>query len=174
MSAQPTQHRVWRVGADIDTDQLAPGAYMKFGIEEIARHCLQGVRPEFAAAVRPGDVLVAGRNFGIGSSREQAAAALVHLGVQAVIAPSFNGLYFRNAFNVGLLLVTCERADEIGEGERVSLDLAARQVLRAGGEALPCAEVPGFLLDMVRAGGLMNLLKSRLADGSLARHPLRA
>ena len=70
------QHgRVWRVGADIDTDALAPGAYMKFGIDEIARHCLQRVRPDFAAGVRPGDVLVAGPNFGIGSSREQAAAA---------------------------------------------------------------------------------------------------
>jgi len=173
MSA-PTQHRAWRVGADVDTDQLAPGAYMKFGIEEIARHCLQGVRPEFAAEVRPGDVLVAGANFGIGSSREQAAAALVHLGLAAVIAPNFNGLYFRNAFNVGLLLITCERAGEIAEGEAVTLDLERRLVLRASGDALPCAEVPGFLLDMVRAGGLMNLLKRRLAEGSLPRHPMRA
>jgi len=174
MTTPATRHRVWRVGNDVDTDQLAPGAYMKFGIEEIARHCLQGVRPEFASSVRPGDVLVAGSHFGIGSSREQAAAALVHLGVAAVIAPNFNGLYFRNAFNVGLMLVTCERAAELQEGESVTLDLPGRHVLRANGDALPCAEVPGFLLDMVRAGGLMNLLKRRLADGSLARHPLRA
>ena len=117
------QHgRVWRVGADIDTDALAPGAYMKFGIDEIARHCLQRVRPDFAAGVRPGDVLVAGPNFGIGSSREQAAAALVRLGVAAVVAPSYNGLYFRNAFNVGLLLLTCPHAARLVEGERVSLD----------------------------------------------------
>ena len=111
MTDQATTHRVWRVGADIDTDALAPGAYMKFGIDEIARHCLQRVRPEFAAQARPGDVLVAGPNFGIGSSREQAAAALVRLGIAAVIAPSFNGLYFRNAFNVGLLLLTCGQAE---------------------------------------------------------------
>jgi 3-isopropylmalate/(R)-2-methylmalate dehydratase small subunit len=110
MTDQPTAQRVWRVGADIDTDALAPGAYMKFGIDEIARHCLQRVRPEFAAQARPGDVLVAGPNFGIGSSREQAAAALVRLGIAAVVAPSFNGLYFRNAFNVGLLLLTCAPA----------------------------------------------------------------
>ena len=106
-----TSHKVWRFGADIDTDQLAPGAYMKLGIEGIAPHCLEVVRPEFAAAVRPGDVIAAGPSFGIGSSREQAAAALVKLGVRAVIAPSFSGLFFRNAFNLGLLLLTCREAE---------------------------------------------------------------
>ena len=88
-----SEHRVWKFGADIDTDALAPGAYMKLGIEGIAPHCLEAVRPEFAGAVRPGAVIAAGPNFGIGSSREQAAAALVHLGVKAVIAPSFSGLF---------------------------------------------------------------------------------
>lgn len=158
-----TTHRVWRVGADIDTDALAPGAYMKFGIDEIARHCLQRVRPEFAGEVRPGDVLVAGPNFGIGSSREQAASALVRLGVAAVIAPSFNGLYFRNAFNVGLLLLTCEQAGILAEGERVTLDPAAGRIVRAGAapSELHCETVPAFLLEMVRAGGLLNLLKQR-------------
>lgn len=163
MNDQTTTHRVWRVGADIDTDALAPGAYMKFGIDEIARHCLQRVRPEFASQVQPGDVLVAGPNFGIGSSREQAAAALVRLGVAAVIAPSFNGLYFRNAFNVGLLLLTCEQAATLAEGERVTLDPVAGRIGRPGGapDALHCETVPGFLLDMVQAGGLLNLLKQR-------------
>lgn len=158
-----TTHRVWRVGADIDTDALAPGAYMKFGIDEIARHCLQRVRPEFAGQVRPGDVLVAGPNFGIGSSREQAASALVRLGVAAVIAPSFNGLYFRNAFNVGLLLLTCGQAGILAEGERVTLDPAAGRIGRAGAapSELHCETVPAFLLEMVRAGGLLNLLKQR-------------
>ena len=80
-------HRVWKLADDIDTDVLAPGHAMKFGIEHIARHCLQSVRPAFAQEVRPGDVLVAGANFGIGSSREQAAGVLVHLGIAAVIAP---------------------------------------------------------------------------------------
>lgn len=163
MTDQATTHRVWRVGADIDTDALAPGAYMKFGIDEIARHCLQRVRPEFAAQARPGDVLVAGPNFGIGSSREQAAAALVRLGIAAVVAPSFNGLYFRNAFNVGLLLLTCEQAETLQEGERIALDPAAGSIRRAAGEPseLHCDAVPAFLLEMVRAGGLLNLLKQR-------------
>ena len=93
MSAMSETHRVWRLGADIDTDLLAPGHAMKYGIETIAKHCLETVRPEFAREVRPGDVIVAGPNFGIGSSREQAAEALVLLGVAAVIAPSYSGLY---------------------------------------------------------------------------------
>ncbi|SSW66037.1 3-isopropylmalate dehydratase [Achromobacter agilis] len=163
MTDPSTTHRVWRVGADIDTDALAPGAYMKFGIDEIARHCLQRVRPEFAAQARPGDVLVAGPNFGIGSSREQAAAALVRLGIAAVVAPSFNGLYFRNAFNVGLLLLTCAQAETLAEGERITLDPAAGRIGRVQGEPaeLHCDAVPGFLLEMVQAGGLLNVLKQR-------------
>lgn len=164
MTDHTSAHRVWRVGADIDTDALAPGAFMKFGIDEIARHCLQRVRPEFAAQVQPGDVLVAGPNFGIGSSREQAAAALVRLGVAAVIAPSFNGLYFRNAFNVGLLLLTCPQAEALSDGERITFDATAGRVGREQGgthSELHCETVPAFLMDMVRAGGLLNLLKQR-------------
>ena len=156
-----TAHKVWKFGADIDTDQLAPGAYMKLGIAEIARHCLEGVRPEFAAHVRPGDVLVAGPNFGIGSSREQAAGALVELGLKAVIAPSFSGLYFRNAFNLGLLLITCPQAGVLQEGEAVGLDFERRQLLRASGEALTFEAIPDFLLDMVAAGGLLQQLKQQ-------------
>ena len=160
-----TKHKVWKLGADIDTDQLAPGAYMKLGIEGIAPHCLEGVRPEFAGQVQPGDVIAAGPNFGIGSSREQAVGALVKLGVKAVIAPSFSGLYFRNAFNLGLLLLTCPEAEQLQEGEQVALDLAHLpdiRVLRADGSRLPCDPIPGFLLDMVEAGGLLNQLRQRL------------
>lgn len=163
-----SQHRVWKLGADVDTDQLAPGAYMKLGIDGIAPHCLEGVRPEFAAQVRPGDVIAAGPNFGIGSSREQAAGALVHLGVRAVIAPSFSGLYFRNAFNLGLLLLTCPQAETLAEGQTLSLDLDRLQLHTASGRVLACEPIPGFLLDMVAAGGLMNQLRQRLA---LQRRP---
>lgn len=155
-------HRVWKLGADIDTDALAPGAYMKLGIEGIAPHCLERVRPEFAAAVRPGDVLAAGPNFGIGSSREQAPAALVRLGVAAVIAPSFSGLFFRNAFNVGLLLLTTPQAEQLQEGELVALDLQALTVTSSTGVCMACEPIPDFLLDMVAAGGLLNQLKKKL------------
>lgn len=155
-------HKVWKIGADIDTDQLAPGAYMKLGILDIAKHCLEGVRPEFAAQVQAGDVLVAGPNFGIGSSREQAADALVKLGVKAVIAPSYGGLYFRNAFNLGLLLLTCKNAALIEEGEQVALDISQSAVVRANGQRLACDPIPDFLIAMVQAGGLLPQLKLRL------------
>ncbi|MBM3390290.1 MAG: 3-isopropylmalate dehydratase [Betaproteobacteria bacterium] len=155
-------HKVWKLGADVDTDQLAPGAYMKLGLLEIAVHCLEGVRPEFAAGVRPGDVIAAGANFGIGSSREQAAGALVQLGVKAVIAPSYSGLFFRNAFNLGLLLLTCRQAPVLEEGESVNLDLSTRAVVRANGQRLDCEPIPDFLLAMVQAGGLLPQLKARL------------
>jgi 3-isopropylmalate/(R)-2-methylmalate dehydratase small subunit len=161
-------HRVWKLGADIDTDQLAPGAYMKLGIEGIAPHCLEGVRPDFAPNVRPGDVIAAGPNFGIGSSREQAAGALVQLGLKAVIAPSFSGLYFRNAFNLGLLLLTCREAETLREGERITLDLQALTVTSEGGAVLRCDPIPDFLLDMVRAGGLLNQLRQRLGRARAA------
>ena len=155
-------HRVWKVGADVDTDQLAPGAYMKLGIHDIAKHCLEGVRPEFAAEVSLGDVLAAGPNFGIGSSREQAADALVKLGVKAVIAPSYSGLYFRNAFNLGLLLLTCKDAELLQEAEQISLDLDQWAVVRSNGQRLACDPIPDFLVAMVEAGGLFPQLKLRL------------
>ena len=157
-----SKHRVWKLGADIDTDVLAPGAYMKLAIAGIAPHCLEAVRPEFAAAVRPGDVIAAGPNFGIGSSREQAAAALVHLGIRAVITPSYGGLFFRNAFNLGLLLLTTPDAEQLREGEAVALDLQRLTVTSAEGRCLACEPIPQFLLDMAAAGGLMNQLRTRM------------
>jgi 3-isopropylmalate/(R)-2-methylmalate dehydratase small subunit len=156
-----SSHRVWTFGPDIDTDALAPGAYMKLGIEGIAPHCLEAVRPEFAAAVQPGDVIAAGPNFGIGSSREQAAGALVQLGIKAVIAPSFSGLFFRNAFNLGLLLLTTEGATQLQDNEIVEWDVASLTLTRDSGADLVCAPIPEFLLDMVAAGGLMNQLRKK-------------
>ena len=155
--------RTWRLPAEVDTDQLAPGHTMKHGLDVVARHCLEGVRPEFAADVRHGDVLVAGPGFGIGSSREQAASVLVHLGVAAVVAPSYAGLYFRNAFNVGLLLLTCADALRIEDGEAIKFDARAGRITRDDGHVLDCDPIPAFLLDMVEAGGLLPQLKLRLA-----------
>ena len=155
--------RTWRLPAEVDTDQLAPGHTMKHGLDVVARHCLEGLRPEFAADVRHGDVLVAGPGFGIGSSREQAASVLVHLGVAAVVAPSYAGLYFRNAFNIGLLLLTCADALRIEDGEAIKFDARACRITRDDGHVLDCDPIPAFLLDMVEAGGLLPQLKLRLA-----------
>ena len=155
------KHRAWKLGADVDTDALAPGAWMQHGVDVIARHCLESLRPDFAAGVRPGDIVVAGSNFGIGSSREQAAAALRHLGVAAVIAPSYAGLFFRNAFNLGLLLLTCPGCDVIHEGEKIAFDARSGTVTRQHGEVLRADPIPPFLLDLVEAGGLLPQLQRR-------------
>ena len=156
--------RVWRLPADVDTDQLAPGHAMKHGVDVISRHCLERVRPEFAAGVRPGDVVAAGPNFGIGSSREQAAAVLVHLGVAAVVAPSYGGLFFRNAFNLGLLLLTCAQAGRIADGSTLEIELPRRALVLDDGRSLTIEPIPDFLLDMVRAGGLLPMLKQRQTE----------
>jgi 3-isopropylmalate/(R)-2-methylmalate dehydratase small subunit len=156
--------RVWKLPADVDTDQLAPGATMQHGIEVTARHCLQSLRPEFAAGVQRGDVIVAGPHFGIGSSREQAATVLVHLGVSAVVAPSYAGLYFRNAFNVGLLLLSCPQAELIEDAEAITFDARSGLITRADGSVLACEPIPGFLLDRVEAGGLLPQLKEQLKE----------
>lgn len=163
MNAGTPTHRVWRLGADIDTDVLAPGHAMKHGIERLAQHCLEAVRPEFARQVKAGDVIVAGPNFGIGSSREQAAEVLVSLGVAAVIAPSYGGLYFRNAFNLGLLLLTCAEAERLQDGDRIALDVSAPTLTAPDGHVLACEPIPGFLMDMVQAGGLLKQLQRRFA-----------
>ncbi|MEO6626233.1 MAG: 3-isopropylmalate dehydratase [Burkholderiaceae bacterium] len=156
-------HKIWQVGEDIDTDALAPGTYMQHGIETIAQHCLENRLPEFASQVRRGDVLVAGPNFGIGSSREQAASALVYLGVAAVIAPSYGGLFFRNAFNLGLLLLTCPQVEALRGQQQLVIEEPALVLRLPAGERLVCAPVPDFLLEMARAGGLLPQLKQRLA-----------
>jgi 3-isopropylmalate/(R)-2-methylmalate dehydratase small subunit len=160
-------HKVWHLGADVDTDALAPGAYMQHGIEVIAQHCLENLLPDFPREVKPGDIIVAGPNFGIGSSREQAAAALVHLGVAAVIAPSYGGLFFRNAFNLGLLLLTSPDTETLRNQEllaHVSIDL---EVSFNPEKPIKTAPVPDFLLDRVRAGGLMNQLRQQYGKNAI-------
>jgi len=155
--------RAWVFGDNVDTDVLAPGQYMKFGIEEIAKHCLEAVDPTFAANVKPGDVVVGGRNFGAGSSREQAPQALKALGVEAVIALSFAGIFYRNALNLGLAVVECADAGRIHAGDDVAVDPAAGRIEnRTRGETLACAPIPAHLMAMVRDGGLLPHLEKRL------------
>jgi 3-isopropylmalate/(R)-2-methylmalate dehydratase small subunit len=163
MSATIQWHTVWHLGDDVDTDALAPGAYMQLGVDGIAPHCLENLVPAFARDVRPGDVIVAGRNFGIGSSREQAAAVLVHLGVAAVISPSYGGLFFRNAFNLGLLLLTCPDIDTLQGQPELAIEQTPLQLVLPDGRAVACEPVPDFLLAMAQAGGLLPQLRQRLA-----------
>ena len=159
----PRAGRAWVFGDDLTSEVLAPGRYMKFGIEEIAKHCLESVEPRFASEVRPGDVVVGGRNFGAGSSREQAAGALAHLGVAAVVAPSFAGLFYRNAFNLGLPLLVCAQAQSILPGDFLEVDIEAGRIDNLTQRAtLACEPIPAHLLPLIRDGGLLGHLEKRL------------
>jgi 3-isopropylmalate/(R)-2-methylmalate dehydratase small subunit len=162
--------RAFVFGDDIDTDVLAPGIYMKAPIATLAAHCLEAVDPDFAKSVRPGDVVVAGRSFGIGSSREQAAQALKELGVAAVLARSFGGIFYRNALNLGLPALVCPDTARIRAGDRVTVDAAAGVVRNATtGEELTAQPLPAFLLEMIADGGLVPHLEKRFAAQRAAR-----
>ncbi len=156
--------RAWVLGDDVDTDALAPGRYMRLPIGELARHCLEGIAPDFAGAVRPGDVVVGGENFGIGSSREQAAEALRHLGVVAVVARSFAGIFRRNAINLGLPTLVCADAGLIRAGERIEVDLeGGRLVLPDRAAVVAFRPLPAVLLELLADGGLVPHLEKRFA-----------
>ena len=157
----------WVLGDNVDTDAIAPGRYMKFGIEEIAPHCLEAVLPEFARSVKPGDIVVGGRNFGTGSSREQAPAALKHLGVAALVAESYAGLFYRNAINLGLPALVCAQARRIRAGDELRVDAEAGHIEnRTTGETLAAEPIPAFLMQIVRDGGLLAHLEKRLRTTS--------
>ena len=156
--------RTWVFGDNLDTDVIAPGRYMKFGIEEIARHCLESVAPSFSTEVRRGDIVVGGRNFGVGSSREQAPEALKHLGVSVLIAESFAGLFYRNAINLGLPAVVCAQAKRIRPGDELDVDLERGRIAnRTTGDTLECEAIPPFLMTIIRDGGLLPHLEKKLA-----------
>ena len=162
-----TGGRAWLFGDDIDTDVLAPGRYMKGPVEELARHCLESVDAEFAAGVEAGDFVVARANFGIGSSREQAAQVLTLLGVAGVIAQSFGGIFYRNAFNLGLPAVICPETGRVGARDRLVLDAEAGQLRNlTAGETYACEPVPTHLMVLVRDGGLIAHLERRLKSAA--------
>ncbi|HZM34521.1 MAG TPA: 3-isopropylmalate dehydratase [Burkholderiales bacterium] len=157
--------KAWVFGDDIDTDVIVPGRYMKLGIEEIAKHCLESVLPHFAKEVRPGDAVIAGRNFGAGSSREQAPEALKHLGVSVLIAESFAGIFYRNAINLGLPAVACPQARRVRQDDDLEINLEDGKVHnRTTGETLDCEPIPEFLMTIIRDGGLLPHLEKKLAQ----------
>jgi 3-isopropylmalate/(R)-2-methylmalate dehydratase small subunit len=159
--------KAWVFGDNVDTDAIAPGRYLKFDIGEVARHCMETIEPAFASTVRNGDIVVAGRNFGAGSSREQAPAALKHLGISALVAESFAGLFYRNALNLGLPAVACAEAKKIRAGDRVRVDAERGRIENlTTGETLACETIPAHLMQMVRDGGLLAHLEKRLARTS--------
>ena len=164
--------RLWRLEGTIDTDVLAPGYYMKSPLPELATHCLEAVRPDFAHSVDQGDVILANANMGVGSSREQAAEVLKYLGIAAVIAPSFAGIFYRNAINLGLPVFTIDEASmdipTLVDGAKVRLDFdtAKLQVLDDA-ISINLIPLPNFLKELILDGGLVPHLEKRFqTEGS--------
>lgn len=158
--------RAWKYGDDINTDVIFPGkyTYSVFEPEEMARHALEDLDPDFAQQVKSGDVIVAGRNFGCGSSREQAATCLKYAGIQAVIAKSFARIFFRNAINQGLpVLQSEEAADSIESGEEIEIDFASGKIKTEKG-VLPFSPFPESVLGILEEGGLIPYTRKKLKE----------
>jgi 3-isopropylmalate/(R)-2-methylmalate dehydratase small subunit len=151
-------------GDNVDTDVILPGPYMNLSEpQQLAAHCLEGLDPGFATKVRPGDILVAGRNFGCGSSREHAPIALKACGLSCVVAKSFARIFFRNAINVGLpVIVAPEAVDHIEDGQVVSVDVGRGRIV-AGTRESAAQRFPPFIQELIDAGGLEHFVRARLA-----------
>jgi 3-isopropylmalate dehydratase small subunit len=160
--------KAWTFGADVDTDIIIPARYLTTtDPQELAAHCMEPVSPDFPRLVRPGDVVVAGKNFGCGSSREHAPVALKGCGVAAVVAPTFARIFYRNAFNVGLPAIeSAAAAAAIRAGDEVEINLAAGRIEnRTQGESYAFLPIPAFMMELVAAGGLMAWLKNQKGKG---------
>ena len=156
--------RVWKYGDGVNTDVIFPGKYTYSLKEptEIAAHALEDLDPKFAVEAQPGDVIVAGRNWGNGSSREQAVTALKYKGIAAVVAKSFARIYFRNGINQGLLLITCpEAVDAAYSGDVLEVDLA-NNVIRLNDREYPFPPLSATALGIISDGGLVQHIRKKL------------
>jgi 3-isopropylmalate/(R)-2-methylmalate dehydratase small subunit len=157
--------RAWKFGANVDTDAIIPARYLNTSDErELASHVMEGIYPGFAKKVEKGDVIVAGDNFGSGSSREHAPLAIKSAGISCVIASSFARIFYRNAINIGLTIMECPGAvAEIVTGDRLRIDLGKGTIenLRSGRvfQAIP---YPDFMREIIAKGGLVEYVRSRL------------
>ena len=155
--------RAWVFGDNVDTDQIISGKYLTLrDPDEMAKHVFEAARPEFPSGVRKGDVIVAGKNFGSGSSREEAPVVIKRVGISIVIARSFARLFFRNAINIGLPVLECKNYARIVEGDIVEADLEAgilKNMTR--GDTFPASKMPKFLLNMLETGGALEAYRRR-------------
>lgn len=157
--------RVWKYGDNVDTDVIIPARYLNTSDPgELAKHAMEDLDPSFAASVMPGDLIVAGRNFGCGSSRQHAPMALKAAGVSAVLAVSFARIFFRNAVNIGLPVVEVESIqEEVEQGDVLELDLLSGTVANERtGKVLSFVPLPSFLLEIVELGGLAEYVRRRV------------
>jgi 3-isopropylmalate/(R)-2-methylmalate dehydratase small subunit len=156
--------RVWKLGDNIDTDVIYPGKYLPIiDAPEMAKHALEGYDPEFPKKIKAGDIIVAGFNFGCGSSREQAATCLKYAGIACVVAKSFSRIFFRNAINQGLALVQSKEApDHIQDGQTISIDFTGGEIVSPNHEKFSFPPLPDFLMGILNDGGLIPHVKKSL------------
>ncbi|WP_302156871.1 3-isopropylmalate dehydratase small subunit [uncultured Dialister sp.] len=154
--------KVWRYGDNIDTDVIIPARYLNtFDPKELAKHCMVDIDKNFAQKVRPGDIMVGGKNFGCGSSREHAPVAIKACGVPVIIAASFARIFYRNGINVGLPLMEIgDNVERIHAGDKLSVDLSSGKIRDiTTGETFQATPLPGFIQDIAKAGGLIQYVK---------------
>ncbi len=154
----------WKFGDNIDTDQIIPAQYLSCSDpEQLANHCLEVVVTQFAQKIKPGDIVVAGKNFGCGSSREHAPLALKAAGISCVIARSFARIFYRNSFNMGLPILECPEAVEFTEeGDVLEVDLDTGEIRNQTKEKeFKARGVPPFMQELINAGGLINYIMKK-------------
>jgi len=158
--------KVWKFGDNVDTDLIIAARYLNTSEPaELAKHVMEDADPEFVSKMEPGDIIVAGENFGCGSSREHAPIALKAAGIAAVIAPTFARIFYRNAFNMGLPIFELPEAAEINEGDIVSIDMEAGEIVdETTGKRYKFVPIPEFMQELVDAGGLIEYAKKELAE----------
>jgi len=157
--------KVHKFGANVDTDVIIPGVYLTLTEPgELAKHCMEGIDSEFAQKVEKGDIIVAGANFGCGSSREHAPIAIKASGISCVIAKSFARIFFRNAINIGLPLLECpQAADESEAGDTLEVELESGKIRNITKDRLYQAKpYPDFMLELISAGGLIEHTRKKL------------
>jgi len=158
--------KVHKLGDNINTDDIIAAKYLvSTDARELGRHCLENIRPDFVNKVNAGDIIVAGKNFGCGSSREHAPLAIKGCGIAAVVARSFAGIFFRNAINIGLPFLELDKTDEISEGDLLEIDLASGIIKNLSKDKTYKTQAfPRFLQEIVEEGGLMNHIKKKAGN----------
>lgn len=157
--------KVWKYGKNVDTDVIYPGKYLvHFEPGEVAKHAMEGIDPDFSSKVKPGEIIVAGDNFGCGSAREQAAMTLKYSGIGAIVADSFNRTFYRNAINNGLPVIALKGiSDEINEGDELEIDFETGTIVNLTRNKKYTAEpLPKFVMEIIEVGGAIPYYKAKI------------
>lgn len=155
--------RAYKFGDNVNTDFINPAQYMELPMNQMIQHAMEGADPDFSKNVRPGDIMVAGKNFGSGSSRETAPMVIKGSGIDVIVAEFFARIFYRNSINIGLKVLTCPDAYKISHGDKIRIDLEAGFIENLStGESYSCTALPRHILELVEDGGLIPHLEKTL------------